>query len=344
MQVKGYSVRFKLFFTAILVFMGSWSLTATALTYDLPEDGSDVIGEMIEVIAKHEDTLPAIAMEHGVGYREIVAANPELNPWLPGEGTKVHVPARFILPPGERAGMVLNLSEMRLYYYPPKEKKVITYAIGIGREGWNTPLGNTHITTAIANPSWIPPQSIRDEYAAEGTPLERIVPPGPDNPLGNYKLNLSLPGYLIHGTNKPLGVGMRVSHGCIRLYPDDIQELYELGPIGIKVRIIKLPYKAGWSDGRLFLEAHKPLSEEFERSGLDLTSMVGAIIAAHEGRDEAINWDLAETSARRHHGLPVPITAPVVETSPPVTEVLSEAPTIQAEMTDASDIDAITAE
>ncbi|MFK8020238.1 MAG: L,D-transpeptidase family protein [Pseudomonadales bacterium] len=294
---------------------------AAALTYDLPPEGDDVIGEMIEVIASHEDTLPSIAMEHGIGYREIIAANPDLNPWLPGEGTIVHVPSRFILPEGERTGMVLNLSELRLYYFPPDENKVITYAIGIGREGWNTPLGNTRITTAIANPTWTPPQSIRDEYEAEGTPLEKVVQPGPDNPLGAYKLNLSMPTYLLHGTNKPLGVGMRVSHGCIRLYPDDIEELYNLGPVGIKVRIVKLPYKAGWSEGRLFLEAHKPLSEEFEKTGLDLTRMVGAIIAAHQGRDEAINWDLAETSARRHHGLPVPITAPVVLTSPP--EVLA---------------------
>lgn len=294
-----------------------WSGVVLALTFDLPPEGEDIIGSMIEVIAKYEDTLPAIAMEYGVGYREIVAANPDLNPWLPGEGTKVYVPARFILPPGERSGMVLNLSELRLYYYPPGGKQVITYPIGIGREGWDTPIGTAKITSAIKNPSWIPPQSIREEYAAEGIELEKVVPPGPDNPLGNYKLNLSLPGYLIHGTNKPLGVGMRVSHGCIRLYPRDIEELFEMGPVGIKVRIIKLPYKAGWSQGRLFLEAHKPLSEEFEKSGFDLTSMVGAIIRAHEGHDAAINWDLAETSARRHHGLPVPITAPVEVTTPP---------------------------
>ncbi|MEM8500138.1 MAG: L,D-transpeptidase family protein [Pseudomonadota bacterium] len=288
-----------------------------ALTFDLPPEGEHIIGEMLQVIASHEDTLPAIAMAHGIGYREIVAANPDLNPWLPGEGTVVHVPTRFILPPGERKGMILNLPELRLYYYPPGGEKVITYAIGIGREGWNTPEGAMKIVAAIKNPKWIPPQSIIDEYAEEGIKLERVVPPGPDNPLGNYKLPLSLPGYLLHGTNKPLGVGMRVSHGCIRLYPDDIEELYKMDPVGIKVKIIKLPYKAGWSGGRLFLEAHKPLSEEFNETGLDLTAMVATIIRAHEGFDAAINWDLAETSARRHHGLPVAITAPVELTNPP---------------------------
>ncbi len=290
---------------------------SAALTFDLPPEGEHIIGEMLQVVASHEDTLPAIAMAHGIGYREIVAANPDLNPWLPGEGTVVHVPARFILPPGERKGMILNLPELRLYYYPPGGEKVITYAIGIGREGWNTPEGGMKIVAAIKDPKWFPPQSIIDEYAEEGIKLERVVPPGPDNPLGNYKLPLSLPGYLLHGTNKPLGVGMRVSHGCIRLYPEDIKELYEMGPVGIKVKIIKLPYKAGWSGGRLFLEAHKPLSEEFNKTGLDLTAMVATIIRAHEGFDAAINWDLAETSARRHHGLPVAITAPVELTNPP---------------------------
>ncbi len=288
-----------------------------ALTFELPENGDSVVGEMVQVVAKHEDTLPAIAMAHGIGYREITAANPDLNPWLPGEGAIVHVPTRFILPPGERTGMVLNLAEMRLYYYPPNSNQVITYAIGIGREGWDTPVGQARIVSAIENPNWYPPQSIRDEYAQEGIELGTVVKPGPDNPLGNYKLKLDMPGYLLHGTNKPLGVGMRVSHGCIRLYPQDIKELYELGPVGIKVRIIKMPYKAGWSKGRLFLEAHRPLNEEFQETGLNLTSMVGEIIRAHEGHNIAINWDLAETSARRHHGLPIPITPPIELTSPP---------------------------
>lgn len=294
-----------------LLLLLSLAPASLALTFDLPPEGEDVIGEMITVTARYEDTLPAIAEQYGIGYREITAANPELNPWLPGEGTVVHVPRRFILPPGERKGIVLNLPELRLYYYPEGTNTVVTYAMGIGREGWNTPEGDMRILSAIKDPTWTPPQSIRDEYAAEGIALERVVPPGPDNPLGKYKFPLSLPGYLIHGTNKPMGVGMRVSHGCIRLYPKDIEELYGMKPIGQRVRIVKLPYKAGWSQGRLFLEAHRPLSEEYEQSGLELTSMVSAVIAAHKKKKIAINWELAESSARLHHGLPVPITPPM---------------------------------
>lgn len=307
--------RTSLFFIAACLSVVSHS--PSAATYDLPPEGDSIIGEMIEVKAKFEDTLSSIAMEYGLGYREIIAANPDLNPWLPGEGTTIYVPARFVLPPGERSGMVLNLSELRLYYYPEGEDKVITYPIGIGRTGWDTPIGKTRITTAIKDPYWIPPQSIIDEYAEEGIELERRVPAGPDNPLGKYKMNLGIPGYLLHGTNKPMGVGMRVSHGCIRLYPDDIEELFNLKPIGTSVRIIKMPYKAGWSEGRLFLEAHRPLSEEFEKDGLSLTSMVAAVVGAHKGKKVAINWDLAEKSARNHHGLPVAISAPVIDGNPP---------------------------
>ncbi|MGI9289277.1 MAG: L,D-transpeptidase family protein, partial [Pseudomonadales bacterium] len=190
---------------------------------------------------------------------------------------------------------------------------VVTYPIGIGREGWTTPEGRTKITFSAHKPTWYPPKSIREEYAAEGNELAFSVPAGPDNPLGEYAIYLNFPGYLMHGTNKPLGVGMRVSHGCIRLYPEDIENLVKIVKRGTAVNIIKKPYKAGWRQGRLYLEAHKPLAEEFEQSGLDLTRMVATVIDAHKNHEAAINWDLAEQSARKHSGLPVPITAPVVE-------------------------------
>lgn len=300
-----------------LVWLGSaallFSAAAQSLSFDLPANGADVVGSTSQVTSRYEDTLPAIAMRHGLGYREIVSANPTLNPWLPGEGSKVNLPTRFILPPGERKGLVLNLPELRLYYYPPGENKVITYPIGIGREGWMTPEGSTKITFSVHKPTWYPPKSIREEHAADGDELGFSVPPGPDNPLGEYAIFLDMPGYLMHGTNKPLGVGMRVSHGCIRLYPEDIDKLVKIINKGTAVNIIKKPYKAGWREGRLYLESHKPLAEEFEKSGLDLTRMVGAVIDAHKNNSAAIDWELAEESARRHSGMPVPITAPVVE-------------------------------
>lgn len=304
-----FLLRAVLVFLLAAVFAITLSGNAQALSFDLPAEGDSVIGEMQVITAKHEDTLPALGMRYGIGYREMVAANPTLNPWLPGEGAQVYIPTRFVLPPGERKGIVLNLSELRLYYYPPNENRVITYAVGIGREGWTTPVVKTRIASMRKAPSWTPPQSIREEYAAEGKPLAAVVPPGPDNPLGNYALRLGLPSYLIHGTNKPLGVGMRVSHGCVRMFPQDIEELFAMVAPGLPVSIIKMPYKAGWLNGRLYLEAHKPLSEEFEEAGLDLTRMVEAIIKAHKDHEAAINWDLAESSARKHHGLPVAITS-----------------------------------
>lgn len=299
----------------VLLLLAFIAVPVLALDYALPDDGDDVIGTMQVVVAKHEDTLPSLGMQYGIGYREMVAANPDLNPWLPGEGTKVYIPTRFILPPGESEGIVLNLSELRLYYFPPGQNIVSTYAVGIGREGWTTPVGLTHIASMRKAPSWTPPQSIHDEYAAEGKELARVVPPGPDNPLGDYAMRLGLPSYLIHGTNKPLGVGMRVSHGCVRMFPNDIEELFAKVGKGVPVRIIKMPYKAGWSKGRLYLEAHRPLSEEFEEAGLDLTRMVEAIIKAHKDNTAAINWDLAESSARKHHGLPVAITSSEISVS-----------------------------
>ncbi len=284
-----------------------------SLTFDLPPDGEDVVGGSAHVTSRYEDTLPAIAMRYGLGYLEIVAANPTLNPWLPGEGTKIKIPTRFILPPGERTGLVLNLSELRLYYYPPGKNTVVTYPIGIGREGWTTPEGKTKTTFSLHKPTWYPPKSIREEHAAKGDELGFTVPPGPDNPLGEYALFLDIPGYLMHGTNKTLGVGMRVSHGCIRLYPEDIESLVKIIKNGTAVNIIKKPYKAGWLKDRLYLEAHKPLAEEFAKSGLDLTRMVAAVIDAHKKKDNgaAVDWDLAEASARKHSGEPIPITVPV---------------------------------
>ncbi len=313
------------FLNQSLVWLGSalllFATAAQSLTFDLPPEGEDIVGSPAEVTSRYEDTLPALAMRYGLGYREIVTANPDLNPWLPGEGTRIQLPTRFILPPGKRTGVVLNLPELRLYYYPPGKNTVVTYPIGIGREGWTTPEGSTEITFTLHKPTWYPPKSIRDEHAANGDELGMTVPPGPDNPLGEYAIFLNMPGYLMHGTNKTLGVGMRVSHGCIRLYPEDIESLAEVIKKGTAVNIIKQPYKAGWLKGRLYLEAHKPLAEEFDKSGLDLTRMVAAVIDAHRDNGAIIDWDVAETSARKHSGEPVPITTLIVEETVPADEV-----------------------
>ena len=238
----------------------------TAATFQLPSPEFDLVGALQLVEARQEDTLLDIARRHDIGQEEIVRANPGVDRWLPGAGTKVTIPSRYILPLAPRKGLVLNLPEMRLYFYPQTEPgeaaAVQTYPVSIGRMDWATPLGETTLVAKQKNPAWRPPKSIREEHAAEGDPLPEIVPPGPDNPLGRYALRLGIPGYLIHGTNKAFGVGMRVSHGCIRMLPEDVEKLFPQVPVGTPVNIINQPAKAGWYGGKLYLEIHPPLTED----------------------------------------------------------------------------------
>ncbi|MDJ0939487.1 MAG: L,D-transpeptidase family protein [Woeseiaceae bacterium] len=247
-----------------------------AATYELPADGSDVIGSVATVTATFEDTLVDIARKNGVGYEDIVRANPGVNVWVPGEGTEVVIPTRFVLPAGPRRGIVLNLAEYRLYYFPEAAEgetpKVMTYPISIGRMDWETPLGNTRVISKVVNPAWYPPKSVRDEHAAEGRPLPRIVPPGPNNPLGRHAMRLGLPGYLIHGTNRPAGVGMRVTHGCLRMFPEDIRYLFDYIAIDTPVRIINEPIKIGWQGDELVMEVH-PILESAPAEAADDTTV-----------------------------------------------------------------------
>jgi len=234
-----------------------------AEVYDLPPEGNDVVGALTIVTARADDTLLDIARRHGLGYEDIVRANPDVDTWLPGEGTAVTLPTRYVLPHGSRNGVVLNLAEYRLYYYPTPEEGqpavVMTYPISIGRMDWETPLGRTTIISKVKDPAWYPPASIRAEHAADGDPLPRIVPAGPQNPLGKYAMRLGLPGYLIHGTNRPAGVGMRVTHGCIRMFPEDIDYLFGRVDISTAVRIINEPVKMGWNGDELVVEVHRTL-------------------------------------------------------------------------------------
>ena len=239
---------------------------ASEHAYPLPKPGSDLVGRMAVVKAREEDTLVDIARRHQIGQEEIVLANPGVDRWYPREGTEVILPSRYILPSGPRRGLVLNAPEMRLYYYPlPAEEEfsqVQAFPVAIGRMGWETPVAETTLVSKERNPSWWPPESIRREHAEQGDPLPAVVPPGPENPLGRHALRLGLPGYLIHGTNKAFGVGMRVSHGCIRMLPEDIEWLFERIPVGTPVRIVNQPVKVGWDGDVLYLEVHPPLEED----------------------------------------------------------------------------------
>lgn len=243
--------------------------------------GSDdaLVGELQVILSRYENTLPAIARVYNVGLEELKDANPDVDVWLPGEGTVVYLPTQHILPDAPHEGIVLNVAAMRLYYYgrdsaEPDQLKVTTYPIGIGREGWETPTGSAVVTQKARDPVWYPPASVRKEHAELGDPLPRIVPAGPDNPLGRFALALSLPGYLIHGTNTPAGVGMRVSHGCVRLYPEDIERLFARVPTGTRVEIVNQPVLAGWHGDELYLEVHEPLAEDHR----DLAALAEALL------------------------------------------------------------------
>lgn len=306
------------------------SATTRAEIYALPPEGYDVIGAVSTITARHEDTLVDIARRHGLGYEDIVRANPGVNVWVPGEGTEVVLPTQFVLPPGPREGVVLNLAEYRLYYFPaPKAGEpayVKTYPISIGRMDWETPLGNTAVISKVRNPSWYVPQSVLQEHEEMGDPLPRIVPPGPDNPLGKFAMRLGLPGYLIHGTNRPAGVGMRVTHGCIRMFPEDIEYLFGKIDIDTPVRIINEPVKIGWVGDELVMEVHPVLevatpgpqdkeTEEGDTDPLDavveaknpLTYVTERFIAATEVRAGQLDWYLAEKMVERSDGIPAPV-------------------------------------
>jgi L,D-transpeptidase ErfK/SrfK len=234
------------------------ALPAAAATYTL-DPGAQAVGEDLHIQAAYSDTLYELGEKYGIGSEEIIRANPRVDPWLPGAGTNILIPGRQILPPGPRDGIVINIPEHRLYYYPKRGRHgavVITYPVSIGSMDWKTPEGQTRVIQKISNPTWHPPVSIREEHQKNGDPLPAAVPPGPRNPLGKFALRLDLsPGdYLIHGTNNPLAVGMPITHGCIRLYPRDIAALFTQVPVGTKVTLLNLPMKVAVVDGEVLLQ------------------------------------------------------------------------------------------
>ena len=229
-------------------------------------DSEDVVGHLQVTLSKKEDTFADIARRFNVGYTELMRANPGVDPWLPGEGTTIVLPTQFILPDAPREGLVLNLAQMRLYYFPKRKKgepvEVITHPIGIGKVGWATPEGSTKVVSHHKDPTWTPPLSVRKEHEKEGDILPPTVGPGPENPLGRHMMRLGWPSYLIHGTNKPPAVGMRASAGCVRLYPEDIARIFESVPDGTKVTVVNQPVLLGWRGGELLVQAYEPLVDD----------------------------------------------------------------------------------
>ena len=253
-----------------------------------------------------------IAIRESIGQDHMERVNPAVDRWLPGEGTELLIPSHHVLPEAPRRGLILNLPEMRMYYYPPKKAgqplQVQTYPISIGRMDWATPLGKTRIVAKVKDPGWTPPESIRKEHAERGDPLPKYVPPGPENPLGRYAMRLAIPGYLIHSTNKPMGVGMRVSHGCIRMLPDDIEYLFPQVPNGTTVQIINQPVKAGWYGGKLYLEVHPPLPEYPHDRGAMVERVMAVLDDVMAGRSAELDNQVIEQVLTQQTGMPAVVT------------------------------------
>jgi L,D-transpeptidase ErfK/SrfK len=298
---------------ALLAPLVASDASAGAAEYLLPANGDNVIGVVTTAVAEHEDTLLDIGRRHGVGYEEIIAANPGIDPWLPGAGTEVVIPGRFILPDAPREGIVVNLPEHRLYYFPPAQpgqpRVVRTYPISTGKMDWKTPLGLTKVVSKQERPNWNPPESVRLEHIAKGDPLPKVVPPGPDNPLGEYAMRLAIPSgaYLIHGTNRPAGVGMQVTHGCIRMFPEDIAEFFTMVPVNTKVNLIDQTTKVGWSRGTLYVERQAPLEGTQNPAHLDPLELARAVATATSGRPVQVDWATARLAFQQMSGVPVRI-------------------------------------
>jgi L,D-transpeptidase ErfK/SrfK len=322
--------------TALLACYASLLLCApaSATMFELASPDAVVLGREERVVTTDEDTLYEIAQRFSLGSEEVVRVNPGVDPWLPRAGRSIVIPGERILPPGPREGIVVNLPEHRLYYYPPatpgKPQRVYTYPISIGKMDWSTPLGKTKIQDKRANPTWTPPESVRQEHIANGDPpLPAVVPAGPDNPLGAHAMRLALPGaYLIHGTNNPIAVGMAVTHGCIRMYPDDIAELFPLVKVGTPVYLINEPVKIAWVDGRLLLEVHPPVDAQGQTGEPELAVFEDMLQKALGDTVVAIHWDLARVELAKALGMPVVVG--LAATAPAETpQAALEAPTAQ---------------
>ncbi len=264
------SLLFISFFTAVFFYLPPPSLLAEQyLITDLGNDS--VVGQLQYVSTAYEDTLLDIARRYGIGHDELLQANPTVNRWLPGSGTKVLLPTRYLLPEAKREGIIINLAELRLYYFhsagssKAPAKLLSTYPVSVGRMDWKTPLGTTKIVRKDRDPAWYPPPSILREHELDGDPLPKVIPGGdPSNPLGRYALRLGIPNYLLHGTDerKVYGIGMRVTHGCIRMYPEDIEELFKRVSVGVPVRLVNQPIKVGVRGRKIYLEVHSIFEED----------------------------------------------------------------------------------
>jgi L,D-transpeptidase ErfK/SrfK len=293
---------------AALCLVGVWF--SGACNVDQLIDGDGGLHQTEQYRTAYEDTLLEVARRFKLGYVEIVAANPGVDPWIPGEGTEVVLPTVHLPPRAEPQGIVINLGDMRLYYFGAAGEAPRSYPIGIGRDGLTTPLGSTTVVRKRKDPSWHPTPRMREEDPK----LPEVVPPGPDNPLGNRAMYLGWPAYLIHGTNKPWGIGRRSSSGCIRMYPENAEELFDLVEVGTKVTVVDQPIKLAWIEGALFMEANptQHQSDELELEGRltpDLSAqVVDLVLSAAGDRASELDWSRIRRATVERRGYPVQIT------------------------------------
>lgn len=280
---------------------------ANALTFQLPEQGN-VVGSVQTTVVRSGDTLSKIGREHDIGGYEMKEANPGVSYLYPRIGSKIIIPSRFVLPSGERKGIVVNLAEMRIYYYHPDKRTVSTYPIGIGKQGWLTPLGKTTIVKKTENPWWIVPDSILEKHANTGNPIPPRMPPGPKNPLGPFKMNLGFKNIVIHGTPYPAGVGIRSSHGCMRMLNSNIRELFQMVEVGTPVRVVHEPHKVGVLGDEIFLESHIPLSEPIYHNSVSVEQLLDKAKQSYGiVKNYQVSWDDARKLQKRASGYPLKI-------------------------------------
>jgi len=268
---------------------------------------NDVIGRMAAIRLQKEDTLPDIARHFSLGINTLSAANPGVDMWVPEAGERILLPLSYILPDTRRKGIVINLAAMRLFHFRENGGRlaVSTYPVGIGTEERPTPKGKMYVRSKKRRPTWYVPASIAADHRKKGDPLPPKVPPGPENPLGEHALYLSRSSYLIHGTNKPASVGLRATNGCIRLYPEDIERLYENTSLKTPVHIVNQPYLVGHRDGIVYLEAHTPFAGSGTRS---LKKLFAKLKRVDKKYGYTLDWKRVEDVVAQARGFPVPIS------------------------------------
>jgi L,D-transpeptidase ErfK/SrfK len=353
MKTSGYAVNLAFFLVSVLAMAVARPAAATQFT--ITDPAQNVYGADQTVQTRYEDTLYDLARRYSLGSEELIRVNPGVNPWLPGAGTSIIVPGRMILPNVPREGIVVNLSEHRLYYFPkmpkaapakgkgkgkaapgPVPQIVYTFPVSIGKMDWRTPIGVTQVIGKQKDPVWRPTESVRAEHRAQGDILPAVVPAGPDNPLGLYAMRLAAGNgtYMIHGTNNPIAVGLAVTHGCIRMYPEDVEALFPLVPVGTPVRIIDEPVKVAWVNGELLLEAHPPINAVGETIEPDVDTFSALLQKAVGDTTVAIHWDYAREVLQRADGVlatvgleaDVPGGLPAPDAAPGSAPVTTDAP------------------